>query len=214
MNRKNIYIHIPKNAGTFVKSFINDSQSDINSIEGCNTIRLNDSNGDCSKVHKTYIELNDEINIENIDKYKNNFYNYFTIIRNPYKRFESIYEYDKDFLKKFLDTNYSNFDEFLDYLFKNPKKIYSHKHLYPQIDFIKNNNNFEVDILLFEDIPYNLRNYCHYKKMNYHIHKFNDIINEGIKRNNNYWNDDNIMKFNKLYWEDIKFYNKFNKLLI
>lgn len=192
-----IYIHIPKNAGTFVKQFM--ASGDFKNLNSCEKER--EIRGDCSHLHITYLEH------KNCDK------NYFTIIRNPYDRFYSIYEYDKVFLKKIYNEDiFKNFDTFLEYFFKNPNEIYKHKHLYPQTYYLKdhkNNLNEKIDILLFEDLPINLKKYLEKKRNGYYIHKLNKLVNQGKYTEKHHFTDNEKNKIQFIYQNDFKLLNNF-----
>jgi hypothetical protein len=191
------YIHIPKNAGTFVKQFMaigNDKH-----LNACDKER--EIKGDCSHLHITYLE------------HKNDDINYFTIIRNPYDRFYSIYEYDKEFLKKIFNKDiFENFETFLEYFYKNPNEIYKHKHLYPQSEYLINKNkkiNEEIDILLFEELPINLKKYFEKKRIGYHIHKLNKLINQGNYTKKHLFTEIEKKKIQHIYQNDFKLLNYF-----
>lgn len=191
------YIHIPKNAGTFVKQFM--AIGDNKHLNACDKER--EIKGDCSHLHITYLE------------HKNSDTNYFTIIRNPYDRFYSIYEYDKDFLKKhYKEDIFKNFETFLEYFYEKPNEIYKHKHLYPQSEFLldyKNKLNENIDILLFEQLPINLKKYLEKKRIGYHIHKLNKLINQGNYTEKHHFTDTEKKKIQYIYQNDFKLLNNF-----
>jgi hypothetical protein len=199
------YIHIPKNAGTFVKKFAVMSNNNIN-INSCDNER--ELNGDCSHLHKSYLYLSN----------KNNNKCYMTIIRNPYDRFYSIYQYDKDFLINIFPIEiFDTFDTFLNYFYENKEMIYKHTHLYPQYEYLLNNNNEisdNIDILLFEDLPLNLKKYLDKKRTGYYSHKLYNIINKGKYKEKHLWTKEQKNKFNSIYEKDIEFYKKFNKFSV
>lgn len=193
---KNVYIHIPKNAGTFIKEFmINIDDND--QYDGCKKER--ERVGDCSHYHKTYKEY--------IEEDINNKYNrYFTIIRDPYTRFESIYYYDKEFLKKlklYPDYIYESFECFLDYFYNNRDEINKHKHLIEQSKYCSINNKLvdDIDILDFNELPINCKKYLEKINNPYHIHKLYDKFNTN-SYNSHIWTDKEKDKLKYIYQND------------
>jgi hypothetical protein len=103
--KKLIFIHIPKTSGTFIENLFKMKHGLLTSGENCLLGR--------TKQHypvKLILEILKENNI-NKDEYK-----FFTIIRNPYERFESVYnQYPGN--KEFQEMiNGRNKIEFADYL--------------------------------------------------------------------------------------------------
>ena len=144
-----VFIHIPKCAGTTIEKILGTCTS--RELYGRTpTPRLGQYT---TPQHLTYLQLKDKLNINWSD------YHAFSVVRNPYSRFVSEYNYRKDLFEKtkrpeFNPRTFSNFIECLN-------KDASHRisaydgHLETQSSFLKNETGSiesSVQIFKFEDL--------------------------------------------------------------
>lgn len=162
INKHNlIFIHIPKTGGTSIEQSLNfngDIKGDKKKWYG----NINNYELDHSTI-KYLIE-----NCENYDKK----YLKFCVVRNPYERLVSEYNYCKRYKSRFI-KNINSFKDFVYYLKKNfdivinneEKNHYLISHYLPQYKFTHINNKCEMDIILkFENLKTDWITLC--KKIN------------------------------------------------
>lgn len=126
---KCVFIHIPKTAGTSIHNKLYNRT-------------------DSENYHKTFFELLNEHDAELFESYWS-----FSVVRNPYDRFISAFEYAKTVTQE-IDPN-SNFNDFIKKMEGNSSSFYSYLPIYfmPQFKFITIKNIVLVDeILRFENI--------------------------------------------------------------
>lgn len=187
-NKKCIFIHIPKTAGTSIEQFLKD--------KGQNEIMFHGVQNNRSLHHLTALEFK-----RIIPSVFNNYYK-FSMVRNPYDRLLSEYywtpvpnlgfKYGKtkaDFLykvinivknKRFFDNIY--YDHFIPqymFLYEGKKiiidEVFKYESLKDATDYLKNKLNINMDF------PY---------------------FNKSVKNNNDYWNDMQKEKIYNLYKND------------
>lgn len=165
---KKVFVHIPRTGGTSVTKAIKDKLDTSNHVEDFKHYDIN--------YYKRFLEYQD--------------YEYFTIVRNPYSRIISYYNYhsnvDANVIKK-LDGIENQKERFLYYLSLNlndsPCKYDREKPLLvykKQSDYI----NPEVKVLKFENIHEDINQYL---KINIKLDK-----DRGYDLNKKYYNMDEI----------------------
>ena len=168
-----VFIHIPKTGGT---SIINELESKISLklLRKTSQFLTFPNKGSVSFGHVSYLNLL-RLGIINNDFHKSSYK--FCIVRNPYHRAVSLFNYFKDI--KIIDRNI-DFENFLDkvYLQRPPVGIYNHMGISqsnPQADWILDSNGkFLVDdIFKLEELI---------KLVNVFKDRFK--VNLDIKRNN------------------------------
>ena len=155
-DKKIIFVHIPRAAGTSIKYYLKSISS----------------KWDDSKWHLKLCEY------ENKYKIKLDDYFIFTCIRNPYSRIVSIYNYRKN-VRGLLDTKNRKFREWFKIMInKKPSKKWIGG--IPQTDYIVcNNKSICLTLLKFETIKKDFNTML--KHLNYkpkkldHLHKLNKI---------------------------------------
>jgi chondroitin 4-sulfotransferase 11 len=144
-----IFIHVPKCAGTTIEKIIGACTS--RELYGQNpTPRLGQHT---TPQHLSYLQLKDTLNVNWSD------YHAFSVVRNPYSRFVSEYNYRKDLFEKTKrpEFNPRTFSNFIECLSKDPSRRVSayDGHLETQSSFLKNESgNIEpsIQIFKFEDL--------------------------------------------------------------
>lgn len=197
------FIHIPKTGGT---SIIKELESKI----GLQLLKktshfLNFPNkGSVSFGHLSYLDLL-RLGVINDDFHKSAYK--FCVVRNPYNRIVSLFNYFKDI--KIIDQNIE-FEYFLDdvYLKRPPIGVYNHLGISqsnPQVNWILDSNGkFLVnDIFKIEEISNFVNNFKEKYKINLDIKKYNSsnkhIVFEKIAKNRSI-----IEKIEKIYGRDFE----------
>lgn len=132
---KCVFVHIPKTAGTSIHSKLYNRT-------------------DYEDNHKTFFELLNEHDAELFESYWS-----FSVVRNPYDRFISAFEYAKTVVSE-IDPN-SDFNEFIKKIESNSSSFYSYLPIYfmPQHKFITIKNITLVDeIIRFENLKEEWKN--------------------------------------------------------
>lgn len=184
-----IFIHIPKNAGTYITSIMYKLDPDI--------IRVNNEGGG----HNKAIELDDYFN-----KYKH--YKKIAVIRNSFSRVVSFYFYIKQTPIHYAYNIVKNmsFDEFIDYNLANQKNPI----IDVQYDYLLDvDDNVVVDVLNFENIIVEFKNLL--EKMDVDITKIKHDIHGKINAAEHddykiYYNDTIIKKVEELCKKDIEYF--------
>ena len=133
------------------------------------------------------------------------------IIRNPYDRLHSIYEYTKlGKNKSYWDANEKlhkymlnhSFSEFIDDLYSKTIKFTDQVHLPPQTDFVKwHDGNIYTQLVNFDTMENDLSNILGYKVI---LKK----INSSNKKNwESFYNEDMKKKVYEIYKSDFELYN-------
>lgn len=195
-----IFIHIPKTGGSFIESNLKSIFKYKNFVGG----------------HTNYIEF--EKNIKDISEL-----NIFTIVRNPYERTISAFNYLKKqyTINGIKDQDYiffkrinipSNLTEFIDeiYIKFKESKLDEILHSIQQYKFLidKNNNICQkINILKFESLSQDFLNYINiYKNDEYIYNKLYNCIYKNIdislKNKAEILTVDNIKKINEIYHND------------
>jgi hypothetical protein len=193
-NKKCIFIHIPKTAGTSIEHFLRENGKNELSLIGVLNKR--------SMHHYTSVEIKKNM------PYCFNTYYKFSIVRNPYERLLSEY-----YWTPIINVGYKygkSLDHFLNYVeHVVKKKLYfvhiNNDHFIPQFLFLYNNGKLLVDQLFkYEDLEW----VGEYLKKKLSIK--NDILvlnktNENIKKMK--WNDVQKERIYKLYKRDFEIFN-------
>lgn len=223
--KKLIFIHIPKCAGTsIVENFYDKSTFDLHNlgIENTfvkflyfknNTINkiihnlsiINFSNMIDEKHLIAHLPMNLYVSKGLITKQQYHQYYSFSVIRNPYDRFYSMYK----FLCSSLKLTPIDFVLYVKNIFKNKDKDNDNRYQFfqPQYIFICDKNyNLEIDeIIRFENLDFEYSKLVKKYKLNKlcHLNKSNDVI--GL---NNFYSIDFIKKnVYKLYKKDFDIFN-------
>lgn len=195
MNKLVEYIHIPKCGGTFIKNLLESGTEQRDSELTCRAYRK--KHGDCTDLHQPYSKL------VNRSKF------FLAVVRDPFSRLVSNYFYDLDnWVALFGAENCTNFATFVNFLYLNPKMIYRHIHLYPQVYFLMDKNaiSSDVTIMSFKDLPFNV--YYFLKSLNLHVRNYNLLKNFNKQENLDYkglLTKENIEKIKFIYADDIKY---------
>lgn len=144
-----LFIHIPKCAGTTVEKILGTSTP----AEYFSTIQDFKNGKMKTPQHLTYLELKSSLDINWSD------YFVFSVVRNPYSRFVSEYNYRRNmFLTMgFKEHDPINFETFVQSLDMEVSKRIPHfdGHLETQTSFLKNERGFieqSIQIFKFEDL--------------------------------------------------------------
>ena len=196
--KKFIFIHIPKNSGT---AMTNEIQKRYNQSQILRDVERNGINIGIDKMHLYYDVIYKFISKEILDNYIK-----FCIIRNPYNKLYSAWNFIKDrhgysdindFIKYKLDENFIYGKEII----PNDARV----HYRPQFTFVYDNEyNIFVDFII------------RYENLNEDIFKLNKKYNLDIplydnsnskKSYINLFNKESIIKINTLYKKDFELFN-------
>jgi hypothetical protein len=190
-NKKCIFIHIPKTAGTSIEQFIKDN--------GKNEIEYLGVKNNRSMHHYTASEL------KKIEPHIFDIYYKFSIVRNPYERLLSEYYWcpipDVGF--KYGKTKV----EFLNYVSKVVKgkryfeNIYN-DHFIPQYMFVYNNKLIVDHIFRYEDLEWVID----FLKKKLNIERNFPTLNK-LKITKSDWNENQKNRIYKLYKNDFILFN-------
>ena len=191
-DKKLILIHIPKTSGMILQDKLKMRHGMLTSGNNCKNGR--------TKQHYT-LELILEVLKENNLNYKD--FNFFTIIRNPYDRFISVYNQypgNNDFCEM---INKKNKEEFADYLIERINNegydffnYGSYHQFQPMWMYIENNQNINLNI-----IDLNSNNYIEFLK------KY-DIDTTKIRINRYIISDNLRNKIDIIYKKDFDLFKK------
>lgn len=195
---KFLFIHIPKNSGTAMTKELQRTYKDTQLLKHCERQGINIG---IDKMHLYY---------DVIDKFisKNVLKNYFKfcIIRNPYNKLYSAWQFIKE------RHGYNNVNDFIKYKL-NEEFIYGKEiipgdarvHYRPQFTFVYDNeNNRFVDFII------------RYENLNEDVCKMNTkyglnlpLYDNGNTQKSyiNLFNKESIMKINRLYKKDFELFN-------
>jgi hypothetical protein len=190
---KFIFIHIPKNSGTTMTELLQKTYEDTKLLMFCERDGINIG---IDKMH-LYHKVIDKFIPKNIlDKYIK-----FCIIRNPYDKLYSAWNFIKerhgyndvnDFIKYKLDENFIYGNEII----PGDARV----HYRPQYTFVydEQNNKFVDFIIRYENLNEDISKLN--KKYNLHI----PLYDNGNTQKNyiNFYNKDSINKINNLYKKD------------
>ena len=149
---KYIFFHLPKNAGVYFSSFLINQEFKLKFIKKLNSFtKLFFKKKNTYYLTKNYkfmqfnshITCYDFFEIFNVNDFKDYFM--FGVVRNPFDRQVSRYEYSKMISKKFQDFT---FEEFVEYDLK------KNLHVLKQFEFLKinKNHNFIQNFIKFENL--------------------------------------------------------------
>ena len=150
-NKKLLFIHIPKTAGSSIEEAMGCFMKEENGWGVKNNIAIQHS------TWNYYKNINPKVSINNKD------WKIFSIVRNPYHKLLSEFfflkkdqlnnlRYNNKYFKNINEMNINDFIDYTEYIVKN--KLYTlslyHDHFKPQSDFIfDNNNNLKVNKLFY-----------------------------------------------------------------
>lgn len=191
--KKFIFIHVPKTSGTamsntIIKKYPNSEQ--------LSNVEKSGENKGIDKMH-----LYNEVISKYIDEYKLSNYIKFCIVRNPYDKLYSAWNYLKD------RYQYKNVNEFVKHELcetfiygKEMKELDARVHYRPQFTFIYNNNQdkYVDNILKYENLNKDISNLN--KQYNLNILEYGKNQNE--KSYIKHFNKESINKINNLYRKD------------
>jgi chondroitin 4-sulfotransferase 11 len=175
---KIIFIHIPKNSGTYIWNIMEILDNNIEIIK--------------EPLYQTHHYKAKEVKELLKEKYKD--YKSFCIIRNPYDSLTSLYEYIKSnknypILQQYFES--LSFIEFVKCGFSQLDKKFQKKFLFlnyiPQRDWIYDNNTLLIDnIIKYENMYKELGDFflfCNIPKEIVNELPFNKIVNQSINKN-------------------------------
>lgn len=229
--RKIIFIHIPKCAGSSInKNFYNNTEYYIHNLSTKNDVIKNvyyKHSILCNFIHIIgyiisfiYNPISKLINNNflvghaklinykdnNLIKYNINDYFIFTVIRNPYSRFFSMYNY----LEEALYLNEIEFISYVEKIFINKENDKRYLWFQPQYKFLYNKDNIQINrIIKYENLDkqYNIL------KKQFNLYDLEHINKSNIKRYiiSDFYKIKNMKKrVYKLYKADFKIFN-YNK---
>jgi hypothetical protein len=194
-NHKAIHIHIPKVAGAFLYHRLFKYSNNLP-----NFTTLCGWDNDTPLNHATYLELKKYIPA---DKLKNYFL--FTIVRNPYAKLVSEYNYHKD---AYYQTDFKSFvKQILRY-----DKAVPNRHLLPQYKFLLGDLgeiNSRINIYKYEDFEYAVRDICKNVGIGFDQELFKKKINESEydgKSYVDYYDDETVEIVKRIYKKDFELF--------
>ena len=202
---KLIFIHIPKTAGTSIEKVLIDYKLNIN--------------GDLKKwygnVNKYELDHSTIHYLINNCKYYNQKYIKFCVVRNPYERLVSEYNYCKRYKSRFI----KNINTFEDFVFElrdrfnivldnEEKNHYLISHYLPQYKFTHIKNECKIDVILrFENLNKDWNKIC--KIINKDIKLIKSNKYSSLKKYNylDYYNSELKKIVYELYKDDFILFN-------
>ena len=195
---KFVFIHIPKNSGTVMTEELQKTYKDTQLLMHCERYGINIG---IDKMHLYYDVIYEFISKNVLDNYFK-----FCIIRNPYNKLYSAWNFIKE------RHGYSDVNDFIKYKL-NEEFIYGKEiipgdarvHYRPQFTFVYNNeNNKFADFII------------RYENLNEDISKMNEkyglnvpLYDDGNSQKSyiNLLNKESILKINSLYKKDFELFN-------
>lgn len=197
---KLIFVHIPKNGGSYVRTMLPGENNDIHGLWG-------------ETDHATIGHI-----IENYPKvYKT--HRFFAVVRNPWDRMVSNYEFCRkasntkikqdDGAKVFKRNNIKTFEDYVNLLYKHKTdlKKFNIIHWIPQHEYVMHQGDIKVNHVLkletlTEDLPelfkkYGVKSKVHDKQINKTDHKHYTT----------YYTPELIKKVKEIYAKDVSLFN-------
>lgn len=161
LSKEPFFVHIPKTAGSTIAKLFKDNNKLVGQYD--KRIKYPRTNIKCSKWHIP-AKYNDSVNFKD--------YVTFVVVRNPYDRIISEYNYisDKDVQK--YNSNINNF--ILSVLKDDDKKYINDCHFIPQTEYIYDSFNNKVQyILYFESLIDDFNNLSKKERLGFTMKKSN-----------------------------------------
>ena len=197
-NKEFIFIHIPKNSGTEMTKALEKTYKDTKLLMLCERDGINIG---IDKMHLYYDVIDKYISKNILNKYFK-----FCIIRNPYNKLYSAWNFIKE------RHGYNDVNDFVKYKL-DEKFIYGKEiipgdarvHYRPQFTFVydEENNKFADFIIRYENLNEDI------SKMNKKYGLNIPLYDNGNTQKNyiNFFNKDSITKINNLYKKDFVLFN-------
>lgn len=192
-DNKIILIHIPKTSGMILQYFLKMKHGMLTSGRNCKNGR--------TKQHYTFKMILEELKENNLDYTP---FNFFTIIRNPYDRFISVYNQypgNTNFCKM---INKMNKEEFADHLIEKINNegyeffnYNSYHQFQPMWMYLDNPTNININIMELNSEKYIqfLKKYSNFDKARIKVNNYD--ISESLKK-----------KINIIYKKDFELFKK------
>ena len=194
INIDSIFIHIPKNAGSYIRKYIKGENNNYDHME----------------LNMLYANFREVFNN----------HTFFCVVRNPYDRLVSNYEFalnksntgiTQSTSKEIFDReNIKSFKDFVNFLHSNHSNLKKVVHWHPQYVFITVNNtippNQKLNILRFENISEDFKLFLDKKNISINIStdKVNAVSHKDYKEY--YKSKDIISKVNDIYRKDFEYF--------
>lgn len=197
-NEKILFIHIPKNSGTEMSNVLKKKYSDSLLLKWC---ERDGPNRGIDKMHLYYDVIHEYFSKSILQQYFK-----FCIVRNPYNKLYSAWNFIKE------RHNYENVNDFVkyklnqDFIFGKELEIGDARvHYRPQYTFVFDNkgDKFVNYILKYENLNNDI------KELNSeHNLEIPLYANQNINKNYiNFFNKESIKKINQLYFKDFLYFN-------
>lgn len=194
INIKPIFIHIPKNAGSYIRKYVKGENNSYDHMD----------------LNMLYVNFREVFNN----------HTFFCVVRNPYDRLVSNYEFalkrsntgiTQSTSKEIFDKeNIATFEDFVYFLHSNHSNLNKVVHWHPQYTFITVNNTIppkqKLSILRFENISEDFKQFLDERNISVNIstEKVNAVTHKDYKEY--YKSKDIISKVNDIYRKDFEYF--------